>query len=249
MIHMILTSFGPAQVPSGWDGLFQPPLQKEWIDKSLLHMGYPDLTQINPQILEKTHDLSALVTIQAKPFFLFNSARLSRITKTGFEANGLTITSRKWGAVAAMLDTPIELCCFGMTLGDEIETTNKAMSEKSLTQGFVWDALCSTLAEYYADRVEICLARYYKQNGLKITRRFSPGYCDLPLLQAQKAIFRFCDMEAIGIRLSSSGWMTPRKSITGMVLAAENLPVTTPCSVCKRTCPHRRANDEAVQLP
>jgi cobalamin-dependent methionine synthase I len=139
-----------------------------------------------------------------------------------------------------------EVCCFGMNLGDEIEATNKVLIEKSIAQGFIWDALCSTLAEYYANRIQIFLVFQYKKKGFRVSRRFSPGYCDLPLMQTQKNIFRFCDMDRIGIQLSSFGLMTPRKSITGMVLAAEDVSLNNPCRICKRNCPHRCTNDETI---
>lgn len=242
VIHTIIRPAQSEQCPLWWRELLSPPSQKEWVDATLLQMGYPDLTQVNTGILEKTKDLSARVIKQANPLFLFKSQEVTQATTAGFGTDDLEIQSRKWGNIAAMLSIPKEVCCFGLTLGREVETTNKAMSEKSIVQGFIWDALCSTLAEYYADRIEICLAFYYKKRGFQVSRRFSPGYCDLPLMQTQKAIFRFCDMESIGIRLSSSGLMTPRKSITGMVLAAANLPFNSPCGFCKRNCRYRRTN-------
>jgi hypothetical protein len=229
-----------------WGKLLQWPQKKQWVDQTLLQIGYPDLKRVNAEILRKTNELSTIVKEQSSPVFLLKSQSVTRITKNRFEADGLTVFSRKWCTVASMLKGAGQLCCFGMNLGHDIEITNKALIEKSLIQGVIWDALCSTLAEYYADRIQSYLAYYYQEKGLHISRRFSPGYCDLPLLQTQKALFRFCGMARIGMQLSSAGLMTPRKSITGMVLAAEKVPLTHPCSTCKSSCPYRRADDETI---
>ena len=209
-------------------------------------MGYPELKVIHDDILTQTYDLSVLVKAQIKPRFIFKSEPIKSSSRKGFDSSGLKIKSCNWGTVASRMTQPSEVCCFGLTLGNEIEETNKALGEKSLIKGFIWDSLCSILAEYYADQAEACLALYYKQQKLKITRRFSPGYCDLPLVPSQTAIFQFCDMDTIGVSLSASCLMAPRKSITGMVFAAEETAFRTPCSFCKRPCPYRRTSGELL---
>ena len=202
-------------------------------------MGYADPEQIHPEIHEKTYQLSVSVKEEIRPLFLFKKEPIIKSTKTGFQSQGLRIKSCNWGTIAAGLRQP-EVCCFGLTLGNEIESINKSLNKKSLLESYIWDSLCSILAEYYADQAEACLAEYYEGQGLRITRRFSPGYCDLPLMPSQNAIFRFCDMDAVGISMSSSGLMSPRKSVTGMVLAAEKIPSKSPCGFCKTPCRYRR---------
>ncbi len=53
-------------------------------------------------------------------------------------------------------------------------------------------------------------------NGFEnATRRFSPGYGDLPL-ETQKDIFRLLDPKQIGVGLTDSLMMTPSKSVTAI---------------------------------
>lgn len=220
--------------------VISPPDMTEWIERTYIDMGYTDAAQVNPVVYEKTHHFSGLVIRQAAPVFLFKSEPLETCSKTGFSSKRLVIKSARWGKTATRMTGPKEVCCFGLTLGERVETTNKELDEKSLIDSFIWDALCSSLAEYYADQAELFLARHYKKKCLEITRRFSPGYCDLALEQGQSAVFSFCNLDEIGLSISRFGLMTPRKSITGMVLAAECVSFRVPCHFCKQECSHRR---------
>lgn len=220
--------------------ILNPPPQKEWMERTFLQMGYPDAQPLNDMIHAKTHLLSEVVKKQVSCKFICRKEPLRTCSKTGFRTDGLTIKSRQWGKIASLLEGPKQVCGFGITLGDQVENTNQKMSAQSTLDGFIWDALCSTLTEFYADQAERWLACQYANKGMQLTRRFSPGYCDLPLLQGQAAMFRFCNLEAIGVAISTSGLMSPRKSMTGMVLAAGTVPVRLPCSFCKRHCDHRR---------
>ncbi len=223
-----------------WRTLFKAPPGEKWVNKSLVHMGYPDLTRIHPDIHAKTKTLSEGIRKQASPRFLFKSEAFLEISKSGVRSQGFTLNSDNWGRVASSMESPEEICCFGLTLGQEIEDTIASLSSQSILHGFIYDALCSTLAEHYANQAETNLARCYSRKNLMITRRFSPGYCDVPFVETQKAIFQFCDMNAIGVTLSSSGLMIPRKSITAIVFASKRLPFRHPCSFCKTPCKYRR---------
>ena len=240
MIDRILTNKENNEKESSRMSLFAPPPKEEWVNDALLHMGYPDLTAINPDILMQTHDLCEMVREYAAPGYIFKSETITRIGSKTFSASQLTVRSGNWAKIAAMTGAPTRVCCFGLTLGEEIEAEIAAFEKKSLLQGYIWDALCSTLAEYYADQSERFIGDYYAQQNLLISRRFSPGYCDLPFEDSQRELFAFCDMTAIGVTRVSSGLMVPRKSITAMVLASENMPLPFPCSFCKTPCRYRR---------
>jgi cobalamin-dependent methionine synthase I len=69
----------------------------------------------------------------------------------------------------------------------------------------VCDAFCADIANQAAER------------GLYATRRFSPGYGDLPLsFQADLFSLLACE-KAIGLTLTGSGMMVPTKSVTALI--------------------------------
>jgi hypothetical protein len=76
---------------------------------------------------------------------------------------------------------------------------------------------------------------------LQASARFSPGYCDWPIEKGQAAIVAFLKPQAIGIHAAATGLMTPRKSVTAAVIAAETMPEQSPCFLCAKACAHRRA--------
>jgi hypothetical protein len=60
--------------------------------------------------------------------------------------------------------------------------------------------------------------------GLTITRRFSPGYGDLPL-DIQPALLAVLDAERrIGLTCTQSLILLPRKSVTALIGLGESLP-------------------------
>ncbi len=248
LIDSILSAKEVSSIQSRKAGFLRPPTKEEWVNRTLLHMGYPNLNAIKTAIRGMVVDISVSVTKEAAPTFLFKSEWIESCSTNGFHATGLRIKSRNWGRIACLLEGPRQVCCFALTLGAPSEAIIMELSEQSIMQAFIWDALCSTLAEYYADQAEIFLAHQYAEKGLSITRRFSPGYCDLHLFQGQKEIFQFCHPEAIGIRLSGAGLMTPRKSITGMFLGAEKVPQRLPCRFCSRICIHRRIPEQTTRF-
>ena len=71
-----------------------------------------------------------------------------------------------------------------------------------------------------AERVEALLAAFTEEReaeALRLTRRFSPGYGDLPL-SCQRELLPLLDAERLlGITLGDSLLMTPTKSVTAIV--------------------------------
>lgn len=96
------------------------------------------------------------------------------------------------------------------------------------------EALCDAFCRWYAEN-----------NNVKLTRRFSAGYGDLPL-ETQKDVFRMLECEKkIGVYLNKSLLMTPSKSVTafaGIVKNAEDTETEfSKCSQCKKyDCQYRR---------
>jgi len=220
------------------------PDENSWINKTLLHMGYPDLNRTNAMIIEMVKATSESVKALIKPSFLFKTIPLESYNKKGFQTKSFNIKSNNWGKIASYLCGTQYVCCFAFTLGIQCEEKIKELGSDSIMPAFIWDALLSTMAEHFADQTEAFIKYQFIKQGMSITRRFSPGYCDLEFLQGQTALFNFCKPEKIGIKINKkSGLMIPRKSITGFVIAAEKVPYTQPCDFCTRNCKDRRLNN------
>jgi hypothetical protein len=133
---------------------------------------------------------------------------------------------------------------FALTIGSHLEEMVAHLAENGLVlQATVLDAIGSGAAERFANFVEGRIRRTAISQGLGISRRFSPGYCDWELSQ-QKMVFRALNGDSAGIRLTKGGLMLPQKSISGLIgigPPGDKIENYNPCRTCrKKDCPGRR---------
>ena len=145
-----------------------------------------------------------------------------------------------------------KLAVFIMTIGSHLEEMVDYLSENGLVlQATVLDAIGSGAAEQMAGLIEERIQNVAEMRDQVISRRFSPGYCDWPVTQ-QKSLFELIASEAIGVELSETCLMRPRKSISGVFGAydlgrADVAQPYNPCVECsKKTCTSRRAPARAA---
>ena len=68
---------------------------------------------------------------------------------------------------------------------------------------------------------KIVIFPHYKKQGFFLTTRYSPGYGDLPI-GIQRNFIRLLDtVRRIGLNVSDSGIMIPRKSVTAIIGISE----------------------------
>lgn len=87
---------------------------------------------------------------------------------------------------------------------------------------YVLDVIGSVIVEKAMDEIQKKLEDDMKLNGLGISDRFSPGYCDWNVSDQHK-LFRLLPENFCGIRLSESSLMNPIKSVSGIIGLGENL--------------------------
>ena len=101
----------------------------------------------------------------------------------------------------------------GSAVDDEID---KLFIGKEYTKGLLMDAAATTATEMIADQLNHYIDELVAKRGFKTTWRYSPGYGDWPLLQ-QTALVKAIRAEQIGISLTSSSMLMPRKSVTAII--------------------------------
>ena len=107
------------------------------------------------------------------------------------------------------------------------------------------DAAATEAVEETANALEKMLSPRIKAQGFATRWRFSPGYGDWPL-EAQQEFMPLTGAEEIGITLTASMMLSPRKSITALIglyrPEIANSPATSPgCQSCgQKDCPSRR---------
>ena len=120
-------------------------------------------------------------------------------------------------------------CTAGPGLGD---WSRELMKEGDLLAGYLVDLIGSVAVETAMDRIQGDLEREMAEQGLKITNRYSPGYCGWDVAE-QHQLFSLLPPAFCGITLTESALMTPVKSISGVIgvgAAVERRSYT--CEIC-----------------
>ena len=211
--------------------------------ETLFHkqMGYdPSTDHLPPQIMKQAGKALETGLALARPRAMVKLSAVRDITPTHIYADDAAIESPMWAALASEAARPLTLALFAITLGQEISDEALRVREHSLSQAYFLHEAGSAIIEKTADDVEGLIKEIPQINGLRASRRFSPGYCDLGL-HNQQPIFNFLRPETIGIALTDSLAMRPEKSITAAILFTRHLPAISPCRRCaNHTCAHRR---------
>lgn len=119
--------------------------------------------------------------------------------------------------IARFLDGCTHAVLLAVTLGMENERALRQAQALSAVDGLLMDGCSSSLAESAADAASALLEPQTRAAGYEATKRFSPGYGDLPL-SVQPALLQALDAgKLLGIHAAPSFLMTPMKSITAIV--------------------------------
>ena len=146
--------------------------------------------------------------------------------------------------IAQLLAQCHKVVVFLATIGKHLEETVCRLAEDGLiVQSAVLDAIGSVAVERVADFAQGRIGEVASDQGLVISPRFSPGYCDWDIEQ-QEMLFRAVDGDSAGIRLTEGHLMVPRKSVSGIIgIGPSNGDVENynPCKTCDRhDCRGRR---------
>jgi len=133
---------------------------------------------------------------------------------------------------------------FITTIGEEIDRLIKKSMKRRSSYGYILDAAASVAVESATNGLMDHIENHY-DGKVETTYRYSPGYCDWALREQQK-LFHLLPHKRIGVDLSDSYLMTPRKSISGIAgLCRASLLKNggNACADCPRLdCPYRRRN-------
>ena len=147
--------------------------------------------------------------------------------------------------IPRMLEPCEEVVLFGATLGPGVERLMMRYEVVNAADSVIMDACASTAIENICNNFESNMRRTVEAEGRYLTDRFSPGYGDLPISEQPK-FFALLDMtRRIGVSLTPTTIMVPRKSVTAIMgIARTPQPHRPPdCEHCLmfRTCPFRKA--------
>ena len=138
-----------------------------------------------------------------------------------------------------------EALLFAATLGAQSERMLLRAQAQDAGKALILDAVLSAAIEAYCDEEEGKLRAGL--NGRHLTRRFSPGYGDMPLEQSGEIVSLLQADRRIGLTVSASGLMIPRKSVTAVMGIGEGgvKGAGGGCGLCRQkdACPYRKEQE------
>ena len=133
--------------------------------------------------------------------------------------------------VRAMLAPCREAVLLAATLGAQSERLLLKEQARSDVGAVLLDAVLSAAIESVCDEAERSLRSRLAAQGMYLTDRFSPGYGDMPLAQTREICAVLAADKTIGLTVSQSGIMIPRKSVTA-IMGVSCAPVSRRPSGC-----------------
>lgn len=152
----------------------------------------------------------------AQPRGIARSFMIDRSLPDGIalEGTSLVLTGRN---IARHLEGCTLACLLAVTLGMQTERELARLQATSPLDALLFDACASSMAEEAAQAASMRIAELAEEAGLVPTKRFSPGFGDLPL-DLQATFLAAIDADkSLGIHAGSSHLMTPMKSVTAIV--------------------------------
>ena len=182
----------------------------------------------------------AYVLIQPLCFYQLMDIRRIRQPWVVLE-DGLTITSDVLSRVLARCH---QVAIFVASIGWDLEErVAQLMKDGQMLMATILDAIGSEAAEKTACYLQDKVQEVATSNGLDITLRYSPGYCDWDITQ-QRVLFEAMDSSPLGVSLSEDCLMMPRKSVSGIIGVSRFKRYQlrySPCRLCPKTdCQSRR---------
>ena len=109
----------------------------------------------------------------------------------------------------------------GVTLGNEVDTLVRRTEITDMSDAVIMDAACNVAVEEFSMKCEENIREKLRENNKYLTMRYSPGYGDFPI-NIQDDLIKIIDgTRKIGLFVTPSHIMVPRKSITSIMGVAD----------------------------
>lgn len=204
-------------------------------------MGYPQdrLPDPYPEMLEEEmnqiehYDDIAGGYILFENAYLQNKSSLLQIGDVHFGIGRMIGGFMKGTSSAALF-----ICTAGKKITDRI---SELASEQKFLEAYICDLIGTLIVESAMESITLKMKSLLETRGLKLTNRYSPGYCEWDVSDQHK-LFSFFPTGFCGVRLTPSALMFPIKSVSGVIGIGQNA-VYNPyhCEYCsQKNCLNRK---------
>ena len=174
-----------------------------------------------------------------KPELLYRRSRVKRVLhehiqlEGGDELRGKLLVQH-----LAPADEVIVILC---SIGTDLEERVSAVMETDMVYALALDGFGSAGVEALANAGCHSLELEARERGLETSIPLSPGMVDWPVEDGQPQIFHLLPAEEIGVTMTPSRAMIPRKSLSMVIGIGAHMMAGCPCDYCSMcgTCRYR----------
>lgn len=211
-------------------------------------LGYKDgeETEIVSVVIEEILKEAADICNIKAEFIIYPNIKFIDEDKS-LDINNINFEIKK--IISGQIKRSESIAVFLCTAGAEIGIrSRKCMQERDMLKGYLYDVVGSLIVEAAADLMQKELEDFAISSGMKISNRYSPGYCGWYVGEQHK-LFQLVPDNFCGIQLTESALMDPVKSLSGIIGIGEKVrsnPHT--CSLCDmKDCTYRKAKEKKVK--
>ncbi len=205
-------------------------LRAQEADPEIVRKRSPRLIDVAEKALELGYPL-------LEPKVLYERLKTESLTHETLRfENGGNLSGSLISQHLAPAEEVIVILC---TVGISLEEHSAEVVKTNPTIGLALEGVGSAGVEVLANTVCYHFEKFAEEKGWSATIPLSPGMTGWPIEKGQPEIFSLLDAEEIGITLTSSYLMLPRKSLSMVIGLGENIRTKgTPCDYCsmKETC-------------
>jgi len=203
------------------------------MEQILRRQGIRNQSKVRAQTIQLLHELldSASELHLLEPSIAYE---LYPVTKVSADRlcleNGVVLSGP---LLPSILSSAKELAVAVCTIGAKLEETVADLFEKSKpVHALLLDGIGSAAVDCLTQ--ETCqLIRQVSAQGYQVSSPLTPGMHGLPLSE-QWQLFKLVSAEQIGVHLTSSAMMIPRKSASMVIGIGPDMPTWTQAQVCSR---------------
>ena len=167
------------------------------------------ITKIDSKIKTSILEMIALAKKLLQPKYAISLSHKT-IKENKIYLNNFVINSKD---IFKLLENSTSVCGIVATLGTSIDTKiSLLLEQKKILQAFILDSIGSVAIEELMNNI----CNDIKEKYGTITKRFSPGYGDWSLTN-QYDLLKWIGAEKIGVSLSPTFQMIPKKSVSAIV--------------------------------
>ncbi len=219
----------------------------ETVEKVLAALGFNHNDLTDPSAYKIEYDLvkkalGALETI-SKDKVLYKVFDLNNKEHSQFIHDKILIGT----SIKRFLGAPSQLILCATTLGSRVDTLIRKEGIMSISSAVLIDTAAMVVIEEHLNLWMETIALTEPLKGHYLSPRYSPGYGDMPLSMQKDILQELQSQKQIGLTVSDSGILLPKKSVTA-VIGVYDTPFETTYSNCdscliRNRCKKRERGD------